>query len=257
MALVQGVADGSSIIGTATLRFNMDGSFLFALDMGELAGDGAAVITDGNSCGDDMSVTPYTSEGTGQDFDGTVNSYEVLAEGISQSAFRFNNGFTRDENLGKTVLIYYDSNPTEVVACGVLAPEQTKKVLTAEMGTYPGYDGDLTPVGKVTVSFRYDDSFLFQYDVTGLETSCIGCGIHIHAGTSCETHELVEGHGWNNVVVQDLWTAAGGATYSTDDMGNAKGYFELFNGYGYEENYLHAVVIHMQDGKRVGCGQLL
>merc|ERR1712151_126322 len=113
------------------------------------------------------------------------------------------------------------------------------------------------PSGTVTVAFHDDETFRFSYDVEGLEANCVDCGIHIHMGTSCETHELVEGHGWNSVVVQDLWTTAGGATYATDSEGAAEGYFEIYNGYGYEENLNHAVVIHDSTGVRVACGLLL
>lgn len=259
VSLVQGIEDDSDIIGTATLRFNMDGSFLLALDMGGLTSDGTVIITDDNSC-DNLNGIPFTdtrSDGIGQLFDGTTNAYAAFSEGgISQSAFRFNNGYSRNENLGKAVLIYYDSDPSNAVACGILESEQKSKILTADIGLYPGYDGDLNPLGRVTVSFRNDDTFRFHYHMVRLEANCVECGIHIHAGTSCDTDEEVKGHGWNTFVVQDLWTTAGGATYSTDSMGNARGYFELFNGYGFEENYHHAVVVHLQDGARAGCGLL-
>ena len=125
------------------------------------------------------------------------------------------------------------------------------------MGTYPGYVGDLNARGKVKVTFHDNDTFKFHFALRGLEANCEGCGIHIHAGVSCATNEEVKGHGWNSVVVQDLWTPAGGAVYSTNKYGRAEGYFEMFNGYGYEENLNHAVVIHAQDGKRVGCGLLM
>ena len=67
------------------------------------------------------------------------------------------------------------------------------------MGTYPGYTGTYKPSGTVTVTFNDDDTFTFQFKVKGIEANCSGCGIHIHAGTSCATHELVKGHGWNSV----------------------------------------------------------
>eukprot|EP00565_Helicotheca_tamesis_P008057 CAMPEP_0185730448 /NCGR_PEP_ID=MMETSP1171-20130828/9871_1 /TAXON_ID=374046 /ORGANISM="Helicotheca tamensis, Strain CCMP826" /LENGTH=292 /DNA_ID=CAMNT_0028399489 /DNA_START=72 /DNA_END=950 /DNA_ORIENTATION=- len=258
IALVEPFGDASEALGTATVSFNSDGSFLFALDMGGLKTDGTAIIAEGITCdssGDGFSTTPYFL-GSGYEWDGTTNFYNALSEGISKSAFRFNNGYGEEENDGHAVLIYNDSD--DIVGCGTLGKEVNRKVLMAEMGKYPNYTGDLRAVGKVVVSFATgSDNFLFRYRIGGLEADCTDCGIHIHAGTSCETHELVKGHGWNSVVVQDLWTAAGGATYNTNAKGRAKGYFHMFNGYGYEENKNHAVVIHGQDGTRIACGLLM
>lgn len=245
IALIEPV-DGSDAIGTTTISYNADGSFLFALDMNGLASDGTAVIA--NTC--------ETDEEYGVGWDGYVNFYNALDEGISKSAFRHNNGHSAGENLGKTVIIYDDTDT--IVGCGTLGFEAKKKVLEANMGTYPGYTGDIVATGKVTVSFHTSgDSFKFQYDLSGLEADCVNCGIHIHAGTSCATNELVLGHGWNSVVVQDLWTTDGGAFYNTDKDGKSKGFFQMYNGFGYEENYHHAVVIHGQDGSRLGCGILM
>merc|ERR1711902_90643 len=107
-----------------------------------------------------------------------------------------------------------------------------------------------------TVTFNPDKTFLFEYDLSGLAPNCVKCGIHIHAGVSCETHEKVLGHEWNSIVVQDLWVTAGGAFYNSDENGKVDSSFNLYNGYGPIENYSHAVVIHTQDGSRVGCGVL-
>ncbi len=111
------------------------------------------------------------------------------------------------------------------------------------MGRYPNYEGDIEAADMVTVTYTSGDCFVFQYMLS--------------AGTSCETHELVKGHGWNSVVVKDLWTATGGATYNTDASGSSMGFFNMFNGYGYKENYQHAVLIHGQDGTHMGCGILM
>ncbi len=237
------MGEESTAIGTATVSYNADGSFLLALDMGGLTSDGTAAIAE--SCdGEEFG-----------DWDGETNYYNALGEGISKSAFRYTTGYSAEETHGKSVVVYDDAG--SVIGCGALGTEKEDKVLVATMGRYPNYEGDIEAAGMVTVTYTSGDSFVFQYMLSGLEANCEGCGIHIHAGTSCETHELVKGHGWNSVVVQDLWTAAGGATYNTDASGSSMGFFNMFNGYGYEENYQHAVVIHGQDGTRMGCGILM
>merc|ERR1719291_691013 len=102
-----------------------------------------------------------------------------------------------------------DSSST-YVGCGLLAAaaggDDPDTILKADMGVYPGYAGDVEAQGTVKVLYRTDGTFKFEYDLTGLEPNCVGCGIHIHAGKSCATHEEVKGHGWNSAVVQDLWT---------------------------------------------------
>lgn len=69
------------------------------------------VITDGTSCGT-ISETPFTMVDS---FDGVVNTYAALEEGVSKSAFHFNSGYTV-ENMGKSMIVY-DSSST-IVACG-------------------------------------------------------------------------------------------------------------------------------------------
>jgi len=250
-----GVTD-SDVFGTAGLRYNMDGSILVSVNLTGLKTSVAKVIlSDGTGCDhyDDFSDTPYICSGSGS-AEGAIDAIGVEPETTSRSAFRIDNGCTKEENIGKTIIIIDDDQSD--AGCGILGEEAKEKVLVADMSSYPEYSGSLTPSGKVTVSFNDDDTFTFSYDVSGLEEDCVDCGIHIHAGTSCATPADVKGHGWNSVVVQDLWSTAGGATYTSDSMGNAEGYFSMTNGYGYEANANHAVVIHRQDGTRVGCGVL-
>ena len=216
------------------------------------------MITEGMSC--DPS-TEYYSEVASTCMgasDSLSIEIDTLREGgaasVSRSAQRVDNGCTAEENEGKSVIIFDDSG--NAVGCGILGEEVKDKVLVAEMGTYPGYTGDESPKGYVVVTFNADGTFTFQFSLSGLLANCVDCGIHIHAGTSCESHELVKGHGWNSLAVQDLWFASEGAVYQSDEDGGAEGYFTLTNGFGYEANVNHAVVIHTAGGARVGCGLL-
>lgn len=96
----------------------------------------------------------------------------------------------------------------------------------------------------------------FIHRVQGAESECAGCGIHIHTGTTCTDASLVGGHYWNANKTTDLWTAAGGAVYSTNIQGASRFEFPLTNGYSKDDNVDHAVVIHAQSGERIGCGTL-
>jgi len=249
-----GAIGSTAPIGTASIHCNPNGSFLFQLDMENLdplctTTDQCSVsIQDGTDC---------ASTGTDLGLNWSTGLYYTYGEGSTSSAFTINTSVDFSDNEGKVVVVKDSTNsPT---ACGILNPPPMKKELKASIGLYPGYEpaaGDPNPSGTVTVSFRDDDSFEFAYDLEGLMPNCQGCGIHIHAGQSCTDADLVLGHGWNQYVVSDLWTAAGGAYYNSDDAGRSDSSFNLYTGFGYEENRHHAVVVHTGNGARVGCGRL-
>jgi len=145
-----------------------------------------------------------------------------------------------------------------LIGCGTLQNEVSNKVLVAKMKKYPGYDGELDPSGTVTVTYQanQEDVFVVSYKLRGVLPDCANCGMHIHSGTSCDD---AGGHGWHTPAVNELWSAEGGAMYETSRVnrkGFATGYFNTYNGFGYEENKGHAVVIHTENGDRVGCGVL-
>jgi len=240
--------------GTTNVHFNDDGSFLFTMSMSGLdaACEACKVsINDGTSC--DAPGAGYFSLETNPWETGTSFYFSYADSGLAGNGFTISNGYGEDDNEGQTV-VFYDSSD-EIIGCGVLEEAPTSSTLNADMGSYPGYAGDLEVEGEVTVSFNNDDTFKFSFDLEGLEDECNGCGIHIHAGLTCDDAALVLGHGWNTVSTQDLWTSAGGSVYNSED-GEAKGSFALYNGFSYIENRGHAVVIHAQDGSRIGCGVL-
>jgi len=133
------------------------------------------------------------------------------------------------------------------------------KGLSACIGTYPGYEGNIDASDGNKVTVRFDDNdMVFRYHAKGVEADCTNCGVHIHSGTTCDDASLVGGHYWNSVgdTVPDPWTSAYGAVYNTDSEGMANAMYTLNSGYDYEENVGHAVVVHAQDGTRIGCGIL-
>jgi len=248
--------------GIATINYNEDGSFLFAVDYFLANHPGAVTaIVNATSCDEiDEYTIPHTLEPitSDEEFDSQLVFLESV-DGFSNNASRIDNGFLAEDNVGYAILIVdYDFE-----ACGVLGyasdnEPSDKMLLKATMGVYPNYMPGLTVSGSVTVAYRNDGTFKFSYDLEGVEPACAdgSCGIHIHAGTSCANHTDVLGHGWNSEVVQDLWTEEGGAVYVADDKGNAKGFFNLYNGFSFGKNLGHAVVVHASNGTRIGCGVL-
>ncbi len=102
----------------------------------------------------------------------------------------------------------------------------------------------------------------------------------LHSGISCDPDDQ-GGHYWNESLAPggptgngDAWfniasaLAPTGTGYSTDEDGETTAYFHFNNGFGYEDNLGHAVVIHgeveTQAGvelgsgtyARIGCGVL-
>jgi Cu/Zn superoxide dismutase len=142
--------------------------------------------------------------------------------------------------------------------------------LIANIQNYPDLSEAYTnnavePRGTVEFVF-HGKSFMARADLSGLEAYCFDCGIHIHEGTSCDSHDAVGDHYWrhDDPAVEthgDPWQLESGvrrAVYMTDGVGKTPpGHrFSLYSGYGFEMNEGHAVVVHARDGTRIGCGVL-
>lgn len=139
--------------------------------------------------------------------------------------------------------------------------------LSACIGRYPGYNLELgawvNPNGHVRTLYFQDGGgrgteMLFEFDVYENEDHCKDCRIHIARGMTCDDADQVGGHYWNSDVLEDdPWTRRNGAYYNSNNNGKAIGAFEIDNGYSYEENLGHAVVIYAMDGStKIGCGVL-
>jgi len=134
--------------------------------------------------------------------------------------------------------------------------------LHAEIKPYPEYSGELdlaATTASVDVSWTEEGGLRFEYDVSLGDMTATAAGIHIHSGTSCDKAAWVGGHYWNaTAIADDMWTASAGATYTTDDQGDAVGEYvlPLGNGYDYDFNLGHTVVMHADGGARIGCGLL-
>jgi len=271
------------VTGIATVNFNQNGAFLLALDLANIPvnrtqvpispnATAAAFITNSKDCNELLCDTDlrFPSEDDSEQFQQIVLINPNFNEdsSFSNDAGQAYNGFGSDDNKGYAIIIVsLPPGPTsldydEVIGCGILDRASDNEpsdsmFLEATIGVYPDYTPGLEVSGSVVVSYRADGTFKFSYDLEGVDPACAdGCGIHIHAGTSCDTADQVQGHGWNSDVVQDLWTPEGGAVYVANDMGKARGFFNLYNGFSFGKNLGHAVVVHTDGGARVGCGVL-
>jgi len=131
-------------------------------------------------------------------------------------------------------------------------------LLTATIGYYPGYDGFIDPEfgGHVEVNFEGEEMQVLL-NLTMEEEDCIECGIHIHTGMSCDDADSVGGHYWNSTAINyDPWTADNEAFYETNPMGLENAFFIINSGYDLQDNVGHAIVLHLEDNMRIGCGIL-
>jgi len=144
-----------------------------------------------------------------------------------------------------------------VALLGVAHSVKGQNLLSACIDTYPGYEGNIDASDGNKVTVRFDDKDMtFKFHVKGIEADCTNCGVHIHTGTTCDDADLVGGHYWNEETVEDPWTTAYGTVYNTDAEGMGDATFMVNSGYDIGENVGHAVVVHAQDGTRIGCGVL-
>ena len=131
---------------------------------------------------------------------------------------------------------------------GVCEEEHT---LSATLGAYPGYEGDIAASGQVRVSEMADmDVLVFEWNLKDLEVSAMG-GIHIHSGMSCDTIDGPEGHYWAEG--EDPWNFV---KYGSDEFGSASSGEYVQSGYTLKENKGRVVVAHDSNGARILCGVL-
>lgn len=160
----------------------------------------------------------------------------------------------------------------------VFDPQETALVEILDVGKYPGYEGDeITGTAKVLM-FK-NKSVGIGFVLAGLPEGCKNgpaagvpnsCGVHIHSGKSCASHEETGGHFFGGVVRGD--NSFGGSTsalggtikvvnedpwkdvvYNADDNNKADQYVIAAIEKEYHETINHVLVIHDYDGKRATC----
>lgn len=148
------------------------------------------------------------------------------------------------------------------------SPTECSKYTIGTFDKYPDYTGSISVTGTVDIMYMSDGKTKLSYDLAGLGDACKdgatagianSCGIHFHAGTSCDTHNDVGGHYYdkkevNGVVPADPWAdVIYGPGY---DFGNDKyksSTDEITYGYNKGATFGHTFVVHDSTGARVSC----
>jgi len=140
--------------------------------------------------------------------------------------------------------------------------DTTATTLVATMDTYPDAKvNGASPKGYVYMSFHDNGHVTIEINASNLSRSCTvsntvknGCGVHVHAGKTCDEADLVEGHYYPKTLPDDPWADV---RYDSDEAGSSRSRTVLKEGsYGADDTVGRAVVIHDPDGGRIGCGLL-
>jgi len=132
----------------------------------------------------------------------------------------------------------------------------------AQIGLYPGYDGSLQVSGLVMVMSDWPGT-LMTWDLEGVDPLCANpgdhtapnaCGIHAHAGMTCEDADEVGGHYYKDhdkgdAAPPDPWKTT---VYTAIDS-QASGSASVAT---FADVVGRAVVVHDHTGGRIGCGIL-
>jgi hypothetical protein len=97
------------------------------------------------------------------------------------------------------------------------------------------------------VRFNADGSFLLSLNVSGVEGNCVGCGVHIHTGTTCDDAAMVGGHYWDIIkngdgAANDPWNKWG--FYKSDATGKSTTFIAGDSGVNYVKNIGRTAVLH-------------
>ena len=245
-----GYAGAYNITGSVTISAAVNGSYQFdVLAAGGVPnGNHTIHVHSGVSCDAATLVGGHFWQPFPTPDPWTAPYLTADASGMINGSFAIDFGFT-EEFFIRHALVIHDPSSARV-ACGVIGSltGAPPPFLSAQMATYPNYNGSLTVTGVVEV-WDVMDGLMLNFRLAGVENNVMG-GVHIHNGTTCETSGP---HYWLNQSAADPWTTK----YTSNTTGNlAVGALKIMTGYPLMDNMYHAVVIHDAANVRVACGLL-
>jgi len=244
---------------TQTLKWDLAG-----LDTACVSGAGNSVT---NGCG------IHVHEGLSCDFAADVGGHYYSSDlnddpwsdavyvsdgsGMSSSSTTVITGLLLWELAGRAFVIHELTSGARI-ACGVLVAGEMASVVN--FASYPGYTGNLSVAGTVNIASSGVVSQVLTWDLTGVDTDCTagagddvanGCGIHVHAGSTCDVAADVGGHFYSSSLGSDPWADI---AYVADNSGASMGAAEVVTGTTLADQVGKAFVVHeLTGGGRVAC----
>merc|ERR1712087_60704 len=177
-------------------------------------------------------------------------------------------GLSEEEILGR-VMVVHELTSGARIACGVIEEStgDAGKSYVDDFVPYPGYTGNLTVTGQLTMTQVAGTGTtakqMLSWNLEGVDTACVGnaaenvtngCGIHVHAGTSCDVAANVGGHYFSGELdSNDPWLPI---KYVSDPGAQSEGTsVEVITGLSMGDITGRVVVVHeLAGGARVACG---
>merc|ERR1712045_826464 len=170
-------------------------------------------------------------------------------------------GHSLQESNGRVVVVHDSNGNGDRVACAKLQHEKLSEdeVMThdEEFEKYPGSDTSLVVKGQVNIHQLENNGQVLTYRLEGLDPICLsnfsvtaanGCGLHIHAGTDCDT---AAGHHYDSNLPKDPWQKI---RYIAEDNGKGEGStIGVITNLGPVDIYGRALVVHDSTGGRIAC----
>lgn len=261
--IAAGLADirGGNITGSATVLFKGLGGVinyeLFGVDpLCEMPGSAL------NSCGIHIHTGFDCSSSGGHFFDPIAYpldpwSYSTYtADGYySQGSVVVSYGKDVGATQGRTLVVHnFDGTKA---ACASF-PEATDRVVVYGFKQFPQVNSTYSTIGDISMDFRAT-SVRIQYTFSNADVRCAGgpqpnvsnsCGLHVHAGPSCDSPEAAGPHYYDPSYKTDPWAPVAINITST---GDASGTLNVEFGYGYSQSQNRPVVVHDWTGARISC----
>jgi hypothetical protein len=261
--VVQGSIGVGSNDSTQWLTWSLSGVDPLCTAVGEKNNSCGVHIHKGTTCADATTVGGHywNANYTPQD-PWMVVTYKaaaaVAAAAVQKCPLSVKTGLTFEDIVGR-VMVVHDYNGSRV-ACAVLGPI---KLQVASFVKYFNYPGKLAVGGSVGISGSggYEKATqTLSWRLSGLDERCQGgpnatkpnsCGVHIHAGKSCDSNAF--DHYWNvDLVSPDPWM---NVTYKGCLLGHSReSGVAVVTGFLNAELNGHVMIVHDFDGARVACG---
>jgi len=171
-------------------------------------------------------------------------------------------GVTLADTNGRTFVVH-DVDGGRVACASLAEVSETGTAVVPPLVKYPGYQGALMVQGTVHIAQEGTGTSAAQivrFDLTGVDPACLptadfsvanACGVHIHAGTTCDDASQVGGHYWDSQAIsQDPWAKI---QYIADGTTATGVTTPVVTGLALSEVVGHAFVVHDVTGGRVAC----